>query len=96
MTRMITSIEFHRNGIAGEPFYVAQVQCDKKTLVAIVTGQKGSCFVVHPVNLNEGFRGDDLEPMIRRGIVEWYARKYKIDVAAARIELNDGLTESVW
>lgn len=71
----ILSIEYHRNGVMGNPFYVVLFKHEGTTKVATVFEEQGSVAVLDVGLLAEGvieypnrWRGDDFERELREAI----------------------------
>ena len=69
----ILKVDYHRNGVAGNGFYVVLFKYEKTQKVGIVFEEKGNVAVLDVGLLNEGviesgensWRGDDFEPALR-------------------------------
>jgi hypothetical protein len=90
------TIQYHRNGVSGEPFYSVQFMWGKDALIATLTNTKGGCHVINPKESTLCYRGDECEPALRDAVIRWYCKKYELSLLAARDELNDGLKERVY
>ena len=77
----ILKIAYHRNGIAGEPFYVVHFREGEHRLVAVVFDSPGTVAVLDPDLANRGliefgvnsWRGDVFEQRLREAIAEYEA-----------------------
>lgn len=76
-------IEYHRNGISGEPFYACLFDCiesgEERRMMAVVFSEDSHCAVLDVDLLAQGnivfgensWRGDRYESLLRKAIKEW-------------------------
>jgi hypothetical protein len=73
----INSIEYHRNGIAGEGFHMVQFDLrgswlrTPQALTAVVFETSRYCAVIDPTDPNNKWRGDQFESQLREAIEEY-------------------------
>lgn len=100
MNVKIKEVQFQRNGISGEPFHAVwfTLREEGKThnLIAVLSDNKGGCFVIDPLAPESHWRGDNFEPDMRYAIVSWYGKKYSLVYTEAKKQLNDGLRVAVY
>lgn len=74
----IESIQYHRNGVSGNGFYVVTFKDDDRKMVAIIFDEPGNIAVFDRQLIGEGniqfgensFRGDHYESWLRDAIKE--------------------------
>lgn len=71
-----TSVEFHRNGVAGDPFTVIRLAGNNETLAAIAFDDGigvGGIAVISPTDPEAKWRGDRFAPALR-DLLDHYER----------------------
>ncbi len=70
----VRQIEYHRNGVCGEPFHVVAFRWGRTRLIAIVFETPWYVAVITPDGpggLADRWRGDDFEVPLREAIERW-------------------------
>ncbi len=83
MNLQIITIEYHRNGICGAPFYVVLFHEAESRKVGILFGRAYHCAVLDVTQLHAGeitfgsnsWRGDHYEPDLRKAVAEFERRE---------------------
>lgn len=67
---VILSVNYHRNGVCGEPFYAVKFRVVRypDILHGIVFDAAGRVAVIDPLNTSAGYRGDHFESSLREAI----------------------------
>lgn len=73
---VVTEIDYQRNGVSGEGFFVLRFQCSsspERPLIGIVFDEAPRhVAVIDPYNLAEHFRGDVFEQGLRQAVAARY------------------------
>jgi len=94
----LIEMDYQRNGVGGEGFFVFSCECDgKKLIITVSTEDDGEtldyrqCRVVNPIDLDDHWRGDCFGESIKSEWKEIYARyRRSCDCKLAKIiERND-------